>query len=149
MIIGLRRTVLIGTVGAVAGIIILLPIFIGLAFPLPHQLPITISAIQLEDDETIEVRLEVFNPNPAALAVSKIEYNLFANGEPVGTGQLDYSNTPVTGRPQLLPRQSTVLISTVDADEKPLSEAHWKASGMIEVSNAFTLGQREFSAYFQ
>ena len=37
MIIGLRRTILFGTVGAVAAIIILLPFFIGFAFPLPSS----------------------------------------------------------------------------------------------------------------
>ena len=149
MIIGLRRTILFGTVGAVAAIIILLPFFIGFGFPLPHQLPVTVSSIQKVDEETIQVQLEIFNPNLAALAVSKIEYDLFADDEIVGRGQLDYANTPVTGRPQLLQRQSTMLTSTVNTDMQPLSGAHWKASGMIEISNAFTLGQREFTAYFQ
>ena len=148
MIIGLRRTVLLGTVGAVAAIIVLLPFFIGVAFPLPHSLPVTISDIQVLQDGTVEVRLDIFNPNLAALAVSKVEYDLYADGELVGKGRLDYSDVPPTGRPQLLSRQTTTLVSTVDTGVQS-SDAYWVASGAVEIGNAFTLGQREFTANFQ
>jgi hypothetical protein len=156
MIIGLRRSILLGTVGGVAAIIILLPLMVGLAFPLPSQLPVTNSNIKVIDrqDETItlEVSLDVFNPNYGALAVSKVEYGLFANGEFVGKGELDYSNIPVTGRPQLLQRQTTTLVSivTINSDSiADLEDVFWKSSGTIEISNAFVTGQRDFTAYFQ
>lgn len=148
MIIGLRRMALLGTVGAVAAIIVLLPFFIGLAFPLPHSLPVTISDIQILQDGTVEVNLDIFNPNLAALAVSKVEYDLYADGELVGRGQLDYADVPPTGQPQLLSRQTTTLVSTVDTDAQSLG-TYWTASGTVEIGNAFTLGQREFAAHFQ
>ena len=117
---------------------------------MPHQLPVTISEIQVAKQKgTITVHLDVFNPNLAALAVSKIDYDLYANGELVGKGKLDYADVPPTGRPQLLSHQTTTLVSAVTADTQPPPDAYWKVSGTIEISNAFTLGQREFTAYFQ
>ena len=120
MIIGLRRSILIGAVAAVAAVIILLPLMVGIAFPLPSQLPVSVSDIkvidQQEDKTTLEVSLDVFNPGYGALAASRVEYNLYANGEFVGRGKLDYSTIPVTGQPQLLQRQTTTLISEVNVD---------------------------------
>jgi hypothetical protein len=158
MIVGLRRSILIGTVAVVAAIIVLLPFMVGIAFPLPSQLPVAISDIEVVDqqDETIilEVSFDVFNPDYGALAASKIEYDLFANGEFVGKGKLDYSDIPVTGQPQLLQRQMTTLVSmmTIDSDsitDMQLSDILWKASGTIGISNSIVTGQRDFIAYFQ
>ncbi|MEW6603295.1 MAG: hypothetical protein AB1351_01235 [Thermoproteota archaeon] len=103
MIIGLRRLLIIGTVEAVAAVIVLLPFFPGLAYPLTHQLPVAISNVQIPDG-TVEIHLNVFNPNLSAVAVSRIEYDLRADGDLVGKGRLDYSDVPPTGRLQLLAR---------------------------------------------
>jgi hypothetical protein len=157
MITGLRRSILIGIVSAVAAVIILLPFFVGLAFPLPSQLSLSISNIEIveqkEETITLQVSFDVFNPSYGALA-AKIEYDLFANGEFVGKGGKNYSNIPVTGQPQLLQRQTTTFVSTVMinsdffADLKS-SDIFWKASGTIDISNAFVTAQRDFTAYFQ
>lgn len=149
MIIGPRRLLLIGIVGAVAAVIVLLPFFTFLAYPLPHQLPVTISIVRVLNERIVEIHLDVFNPNLGALDISKIEYDLYADGEFVGKSKLDYSNVPPTGQPQLLSRQTTTLVSTVTTDLKLSPDAYWRASGTIEIGNAFTLGQREFTAYFQ
>lgn len=158
MFIGLRRSILIGTAGAVAAIIVLLPLLVGLAFPLPSQLPVSISNIEVIDQNeetiTLQVSFDVFNPGYGALAASKVEYDLFANGEFVGRGVLDYSDIPLPGRPQLMQRQTTTLGSTIAIDSSsiagmPLYDIFWKASGTIEISNTFVIAQRDFTAYFQ
>lgn len=123
MIIGPRRLLLIGTVGAVAAVIVLLPFFTGLAYPLTHQLPVAISNVQIPGG-TVEVHLDVFDPNPSAVAVSRIEYDLYADGDLVGKGRLEYSDVPPTGRPQLLARQTTTLVSTVTTDLQLAADAY-------------------------
>lgn len=76
---------------------------LGIAFPLPSELPIAISNIEfLKENNTqeqvfIRVYLDVFNPNDVALTASKLEYDLFADGVLVGTAQLDSTTIPVTG----------------------------------------------------
>jgi hypothetical protein len=162
LIIGSRRLALIGVIGTVAAIIVLFPYLLGIAFPLPSELPITIAGIERVDDDqqqdklAVQVSLEVFNPNDVALTVSKVDYDLFANGILVGKGQLDYTTIPVTGRPQFLPDQSTMLKSIVfidndssvtDMSQGGLQNVHWKVAGSVEYSNAFITGQKEFAAY--
>jgi hypothetical protein len=157
MIIGPRRSILLGAVAAVAAFIVLLPLLVGIAFPLPSQLPVSISDIKVvdqnEDTTTLEVSHDIFNPGYGALAASKVEYDLFANGELVGKGWRDDSDVPVTGQPQLLQRQTTTLTTTVTTDsiitDLESSEIFWKASGTIQISNAFVTASRDFTAYFQ
>jgi hypothetical protein len=156
MIVGPRRMILLGTVGAVAALIALLPSIVGLAFPVPAQLPVSVSDIkvvnQQEDTTALEVSIDVFNPGYGALAASKVEFDLFANGELAGRGGRDDSDMPVTGQPQLMQRQTTTLTTRVTIDSDSIAdspEIFWKASGTIQISNAFVTVPREFTAYFQ
>lgn len=150
--------ILLGTIAAVAAIIVLLPFLVGIAFPLPSQLPVNISDIKVVDQQDgkieLQVSLDIFNPNYGALAASKVEYDLFGNGKFLSKGGNDYSDIQVTGRPQLLQRQTTTLVSTgtIDSDSiagMQLEDIFWKVSGTIEISNAFVTGQRDFTAHFQ
>jgi len=156
MFIGLRRSILLGAVAGVAAFIVLLPSIVGLAFPVPAQLPVSVSNIRVIDQKegttTLEVSLDVFNPGYGALAVSKVEYDLYVNDELVGKGKLDYSDIPVTGQPQLLQRQTTTLISEVMESRRSTvgpSEFFWKVSGTIQISNSFVTVPRDFTAYYQ
>ena len=51
---------------------------------------------------TLNVFFKIDNPTDKTLATSKIDYTLFANGESLGNGHVDYADIPVHGRPQLL-----------------------------------------------
>ncbi|HXV47076.1 MAG TPA: hypothetical protein VD736_10435 [Nitrososphaera sp.] len=158
MFIGLRRSILIGTAAAVAAFTVLLPSTVGLAFPVPYQLPVSISDIKVVDQQqdmtTLEGSVDLFNPGYGALAASKVEYDLFANGEFVGKGGRDDSDIPVNIQPQLLQRETTTLptMVTIDSDsvtDLESSDIFWKASGTIKISSTFVIAQRDFTVYYQ
>ncbi|MGH9983021.1 MAG: hypothetical protein ACRD8W_03595 [Nitrososphaeraceae archaeon] len=109
-----RRVILIGTVASIAAAIVLTPLILTLTLP-PDIGTININLDKVEVDNpspeeepanllTLNIFFGIDNPTDKALTTSKINYTLFANGEPLGNGMVDYVDIPVHGRPQLLPR---------------------------------------------
>src|ERR671930_2273861 len=123
MFLGRRRIILIGVIAVIVIFIILLPRILTITLPANvNSVKINLSNVELvnpniaNDNRTIglNVYFNVYNPTQQVLTTSKIEYQLFANGTPLGSGILSYEDIPLNGRPQLYYNSTTPLKSTFE-----------------------------------
>ena len=154
-----RRAILIGVVAAIAAGIIFTPLILTLTLPPDiNAVKINLDKVEIENPSpeeetenllTLNVFFNVDNPTDKTLTTSKIEYTLFANGESLGNGHIDYVDIPVHGRPQLLsggeatimskfeiPRNDPTLtqISTGNLNS---SDINWEAEGTADIESGF------------
>ena len=107
--------ILIGITAIVIGTIILLPLILTVTLPDLTKLSITIQKIEFEGIEEknntaiLNVILNVTNPTSQALTTSKIDYELFVNGESLGEKTNSYADIPLNGRPQFLANRDSIL----------------------------------------
>ena len=111
MFLSKRRIILIGVIAAIAVIIILLPLILTITLPPDlNRLTINLSKVEaVRQDITndsqkpqLNVYFDVYNPTQQTLTTSRIDYQLFADGTPLGNWTLSYEDIPLNGRPQLL-----------------------------------------------
>jgi hypothetical protein len=158
-----RRITLIGAVAAVAGAIILLPYISSLTASGLDRVTISLFNIEVApvDNEEERIQLDVDfllnNPTDKTVTTSKIEYDLFADNDPLGDSILSYEDIPPNGRPALLPNQSIKLTSPFQliysdstaavfrkiADNS--SDINWKVQGSAIIESAITLQEKQFS----
>ncbi|HEY9387332.1 MAG TPA: hypothetical protein VIP70_09845 [Nitrososphaeraceae archaeon] len=158
-----RRITLIGAVAAVAGAIILLPYISSLTASGLDRVTISLSNVEVApvDNEEERIQLDVDfllnNPTDKTVTTSKIEYDLFADNDPLGDSILSYEDIPPNGRPALLPNQSIKLTSpfqliysdsTAEVFRKIAdnsSDINWKVQGSAIIESAITLQEKQFS----
>jgi hypothetical protein len=159
-----RRITLIGAVAAVVGAIILLPYISSLTASGLDRVTISLSNVEVapvenEEEERIQLDVDFLlnNPTDKTVTTSKIEYDLFADNDPLGDSILSYEDIPPNGRPALLPNQSIKLTSPFQliysdstaavfrkiADNS--SDINWKVQGSAIIESAVTLQEKQFS----
>jgi hypothetical protein len=152
-------------IAAIAIAIILLPLILA-TFTAPdiNSITIELSRVEVKDitnDRIIPLNLffNVHNPTDKAMTTSKIDYNLFADGESLGQGILSYEDIPLNGRPQLSPGLTTTLQSTFEINQSNLNsdifrviknaeateQIKWKIEGVAQIESAFSLSPKQFS----
>ena len=120
MIIGPRRLALIGAIAAVALTIIFYPLLVATPFN-PNDVDIKLSRVALasgsEGEQKLDLRvsLNLTNTSEFTLTTSKIEYELFADGVPVGTDTISYEDVPINGRPALFTNQPITISDTFNS----------------------------------
>jgi LEA14-like dessication related protein len=165
MFLSRRRIILIVAIAAIAIAIILLPLILA-TFTAPdiNSITIELSRVEVKDitnDRTIPLNLffNVHNPTDKSMTTSKIDYNLFADGESLGQGVLSYEDIPLNGRPQLSPGLTTTLQSTFEINQSNLNsdifrviknaeateQIKWKIEGVAQIESAFSLSPKQFS----
>ena len=165
MFLSRRRIILIVAIAAIAIAIILLPLILA-TFTAPdiNSITIELSRVEVKDitnDRIIPLNLffNVHNPTDKAMTTSKIDYNLFADGESLGQGILSYEDIPLNGRPQLSPGLTTTLQSTFEINQSNLNsdifrviknaeateQIKWKIEGVAQIESAFSLSPKQFS----
>ena len=109
---------LIGAIAAVALAIIFYPLIVQTPFD-PERVAIQLTGVELlsgsEGEQRLDLRvaLQLTNTNEFTLTTSKIMYELFADGAPVGSDTISYEDVPVTGRPALFPNQPVTISDTL------------------------------------
>ena len=165
MFLSRRRIILIVAIAAIAIAIILLPLILA-TFTAPdiNSITIELSRVEVKDitnDRIIPLNLffNVHNPTDKAMTTSKIDYNLFADGESLGQGILSYEDIPLNGRPQLSAGLTTTLQSTLELNQSNLNsnifrviksaeatkQIKWKVEGVAQIESAFSLSPKQFS----
>jgi LEA14-like dessication related protein len=167
MFLSRRRIILIVAIAAILSAIILLPLILA-TFSAPDINSITIELSKIEvknitNNNNKSIPLDVFfnihNPTDKAVTTSKIEYDLIADGKPLGQGVLSYEDIPLNGRPQLLPGLTTTLQSTFELNQSNMNsdifrviknaeaakQIKWKVEGVAQIESAFSFSPKQFS----
>lgn len=165
MFLSRRRIILVVAIVAIAIAIILLPLILAtVSAPDINSITIELSKVEVADianDKTIPLNLffNIHNPTDKSMTTSKIDYNLIADGKPLGQGLLSYEDIPLNGRPQLSPGLTTTLKSTFELIQSNLNsdifrviknaqateQINWKVEGVAQIESAFSFSPKQFS----
>ena len=163
MIIGPRRIVLIGAIAAVALAIIFYPLIVQTPFDL-ERVAIQLRGVEFQSGSEAEQRLDlrvalqVTNTNEFTLTTSRIAYDLFADGAPVGSDTISYEDVPVTGRPAFFSNQPVTISDTLTmqyTDETAnlfsrilnnSTDMNWRITGSATIESGTTLQEKSFSS---
>ena len=153
---------LIGAIAAVVLVIIFYPLIVYTPIDV-NKVSMQLSRVALssgspgEQSLTLRLTLTVNNTNDITLTTSSIDYELFADGTPIGTDRFDYESVPVTGRPAIFPGSSVPLTDTFTlqySDAKAeifnkilndTSQVKWELKGTANVESGTTSVPKEFS----
>ncbi len=164
MFLSRRRLILIGISAIVIGIIILLPLILTITLPDLSKVNITIQKIEykgmIEKNNTalLNIFFNINNPTSQALTTSKIDFKLFAKGNSLGNYIIQYIDTPVNGRPQLLANRDSIIHQIINVpivDKKLITDLrnnngtmqnlHWKAEGAAIIESGFSSSIKNFT----
>jgi LEA14-like dessication related protein len=163
LIIGPRRIVLIGAIAAVALAIIFYPLIVQTPFD-PESVTIQLTGVELqsgsESEQRLDLRvaLQVTNTNEFTLTTSRIDYDLFADGAPVGSDTISYQDVPVTGRPAFFSNEPVTISDTMTlqyTDEMAnlftrilnnSTDINWRITGSATIESGTTLQEKSFSS---
>lgn len=161
MLIGPRRAVLIGVIAAVAITIILIPLIFTLNAPDFNKVDVRFSNVTITEptQQNMQVRVifTITNPTDVTITTAKIDYELFADGQSLGTHTKSYEDVPLNGRPAIF-SQGSVPISddfSLSYDDKIASiynkikdnpgSIKWRASGTTEIDSTLTIATKDFN----
>lgn len=154
---------LIGAIAAVALAIIFYPLIVQTPFD-PERVAIQLTGVELqsgsEGEQRLDLRvaLQITNTNEFTLTTSKIAYDLFADGAPVGSDTISYEDVPVTGRPAFFSNEPVTIPDTMTlqyTDEMAnlfsrilnnSTDINWRITGSATIESGTTLQEKSFSS---
>ncbi len=157
---------LIVAIAAVALTIIFYPVIVATPFD-PNDVSIDLVRVALasggEAVQRLDLRisLNVTNHSDFTLTTSKIEYELFADGQPVGSDTISYEDIPVNGRPALFSNQPITISDTFTLDYSDAraelfnritnnsEEIDWRITGIAVIESGTTFQERPFTSELQ
>ena len=168
MLFSKRRIILIGVIAAVVVTIVFLPLVLTITLPTNvNDVTVRLVKVEVVKNATavnpgigqLNLIFGVHNPTDKSLTTSRIEYQLFANGRPLGDGLLSYEDVPVNGRPQLFPNtdaqlqsQFTITPSNSNAEIMKLitnqstgKKITWKVVGEADIESGFSSASKSFT----
>lgn len=166
MILGPRRLALIAAIAAVALTIIFYPLIVATPIDV-EKIRIEFTRIAVDENSSsdqelvLRLTLTVTNNDTVTLTTSKIDYELFADGEMVGSDTLSYEDIPVNGRPALFPGTAVPLTNTFTleySDEEAdmlnrimsnSTEMDWSIRGSATIASGTSLVVKDFEASVQ
>ena len=167
VIIGPRRLALIGAIAAVALTIIFYPLIIYTPADL-GKVHVKLSKVEVlpsnETDEKVTVRptFAITNNNDMTLTTSNIDFQLFANGQSIGSSSVSYEDVPIVGRPQIFTNTTVQVPGSLDYQisssngalfkmiRDNSSSINWSTKGAVTVETGTTLfDPKDFSDQLQ
>jgi hypothetical protein len=164
LIIGPRRVALIGAIAAVVLTIVFYPLLVQTPFDLEDiniQLIRVMLASGSQEEQKLDLRisLNITNMSEYTLTTSKIEYELFADGAPVGTDTISYEDIPVNGRPALFSNAPPITITdtfTLDySDDRAelfnqilgeSTDISWSITGSASIESGTSFQEKTFTS---
>lgn len=164
MIIGPRRVALIGAIAAVVLTIVFYPLLVQTPFDL-EDINIQLSRVMLaagsQEEQKLDLRisLNITNMSEYTLTTSKIEYELFADGAPVGTDTISFEDIPVNGRPALFSNAPPITVTdtfTLDYSDDGAElfnqilgesmEISWSITGSASIESGTSFQEKTFTS---
>jgi len=164
LIIGPRRVALIGAIAAVVLTIVFYPLLVQTPFDL-EDINIQLTRVMLasgsqeEQNLALRISLNITNMSEYTLTTSKIEYELFADGTPVGTDTISYEDIPVNGRPALFSNEPPITITdtlTLDYSDDSAelfnhilgesTEISWSITGSASIESGTSFQEKMFTS---
>lgn len=113
-----------------------------------------------EGEQKLDLRVgfQIINTNEFTLTTSRIAYDLFADGAPVGSNTLSYEDVPVNGRPAFFSNQPVTLSDTLTLQYSDQTAAlfgkilnnstdiNWRVTGSATIESGTTLQEKAFSS---
>lgn len=130
--------------------------------PQLEQVEIDMGTVKLVSENTIEgkakldVGFVIKNPSDKTFTISRIDYELFANGVSVGKSQYSTEDVAMPGRAAFypdaeieLPSSFTLTKTTENADQYTAittqSPVVYSAKGLVVVESAWSIVEKEFN----
>jgi hypothetical protein len=163
LILGPRRVALIAAIAAVALAIIFYPLIVFDPID-TEKVIIDLTRVVVDEDASSEQALLlrttflVTNTNTMTLPTSKIDYQLYADGQLVGEKTLSYEDVPVNGRPALFPNSQVPLTDSFGLEysndnaeifnmvQNNSTQMDWSVSGTAIIESGTTQVIKEFQA---
>jgi hypothetical protein len=170
MFLSRRRIILIGVITAIVATIVLLPLILTITLPSDlNQLTISVSKVEAVNPDVandtqrvqLNVYFNVYNPTRNVLTTSRIDYQLFADGKPLGQGILSYEDIPLNGRPQLYYHSNTtlkslfkptysnaniLLLNKMLSNPDIVKQIKWRVEGEAQIESGFSSTPKQFNA---
>ena len=114
-----------------------------------------ISVNKIANTAELKVTFLIKNPSEKTFTVSLINYQLYADGELLGSGQYSTGDISMTGRALFItgaeiPLKNTFDLSKIDVKDEIYQEvledeiSSFKAEGIITIETAWSLFEKEF-----
>lgn len=166
MIIGPRRAILIGAIAAIAITIVMIPLIFSLTAPNFNEVDVSLTEVTVAnaDDELVQLRpvITISNPTDQTITTSRIEYELFADGTPLGIHTVSFEDIPLNGRPAIFANGSVAIppltgqlyeleydddIAELYAKIRDTPESvQWRASGNVVLESTLVQQPIEFDS---
>jgi hypothetical protein len=113
------------------------------------------SVNSIEGRANLEVSFLIKNPSEKTFTIPNIDYELFANGTPIGRGQYSTEDIAMPGRAAFYPGSEIPLSSTLQLTRSDVNSAVYdsilneepvtfSAKGKMVVESAWSLVEKEF-----
>lgn len=110
---------------------------------------------KIDKRANLEVKYFLSNPTKVTTTISTIDYDLYANGNKIGTGHYSVEDIPMAGRPALFPEGNTTITDKFDlVDTSGISKEYdaitagqpvkFEAKGQVNIESAWTFVTKDF-----
>lgn len=120
-----------------------------------HLADVRVTSVNsIEGRANLEVNFLIKNPSDKTFTISLIDYELFADGRPVGKGQYSTEDIPMPGRAAFYPDAEIVLPSIFQLLSSASPDAYsaivngepvkFSAKGKMVIESAWSLVEKDF-----
>ena len=151
---------------AIGGLFALMGFFVfyaSLDNPELEKIEIELAGVDLKDVNsienraTLEISLLIKNPSEKTFTIAIISYELFANGNSIGTGQYSTVDIPMPGRAAFYPGSEIALKNffKLTLDDNNVQEyqsitngenVQYRVTGEVTVENAWSIIEKNFES---
>lgn len=151
---------------AIGGLFALMGFFVfyaSLDNPELEKIEIELAGVDLKDvnsvenHATLEISLLIKNPSEKTFTIAIISYELFANGNSIGTGQYSTVDIPMPGRAAFYPGSEIALKNffKLTLDDNNVQEyqsitneenVQYRVKGEVTVENAWSIIEKNFES---
>ncbi|MEE9511741.1 MAG: hypothetical protein V3V38_01695 [Nitrosopumilaceae archaeon] len=157
------RIILFAAIGGLFALMGFFVFYASLDNPELEKIEIELDSVDLKDvnsvenHATLEISLLIKNPSEKTFTIAIISYELFANGNSIGTGQYSTVDIPMPGRAAFYPGSEIALKNffKLTLDDNNVQEyqsitngenIQYSVKGEVTVENAWSIIEKNFES---